>query len=181
MERGNRRGGVECDRDRKDAVKLQLRQPSPVKPDPKGIAPKKIVSSSGLLIQIFERKPIRKPTQNPKKVFHSIENNQEKSKEPGTAHTVQKKNLLCNKQKEKKEKSQGTRILQPPILPEGQKGRGRRMVPDRSNHHQKKRKQTPAATDWQPPPHPTLSKKAKSAKVSKSPRTTKTEKLFLLI
>lgn len=158
-----------------------MRQPSPGKPDPKGIAQKKRESSSGLLIQIFVRKPIRKPTQNPKKVFRSIENNQEKSKEPVTVCAVQKEKTLLTQAEGTKRKNHGTRILQPPILPEGQKGRGRRMVPDRSNHHPKKRKQTPAATDWQPPPHPTLSKKAKSAKVSKSPRTTKTEKLFLLI
>ena len=85
-------------------MKLQLRQPSPGKPDPKGIAPKKIVSSSGLLIQIFERKPIRSPTQKQEKVFRSIENNQEKSKEPGTAHTVQKKEpcSVTNRRNQKK-------------------------------------------------------------------------------
>lgn len=134
------RGGVGSDRDRKDAEKLQLEQLSPGKPAPKSIAQKKRDSSSGLLIQIFVRKPIRRPMQKPKKVFHSIENNQEKSKEPEAVCAVQKKKTLLTKAEGTKRKSlvPGTSSLL--YYPEGQKGRGRRSVPRQEQLHQKREK-----------------------------------------
>lgn len=86
-------------------MKLQLRQPSPEKPDPKGIAQKKKDSSSGLLIQVFNKKPIRRPTQKQEKIFRSIENNQEKSKEPGTVCAVPPKKLAHTSRRNQKKKA----------------------------------------------------------------------------
>ena len=60
MERRNRRGGAGSDRDRKDAEKLQLEEPSPAKPDLKGIAQKKTNSGGNRLAAAAPPYPLKK-------------------------------------------------------------------------------------------------------------------------
>ena len=86
------------------------------------------------MIQVLKKKPILKPTFPIKKIFRSIEKNQEKSKDPRTARAVLRKRILTQRIKQKEETTEkrirlvlGTSSLL--YYPEGQKGRGRRSVP----------------------------------------------------